>query len=109
MTHPRIGAMRHRLVLESALRAADGGGGVTETWSQVAEVWAAIIPASGDESLGGEAPRGQLSHTIHIRHRPGVSPAMRFRLGARVFEILAVVDVGERRRRLRCHCRERDL
>jgi NAD(P)-dependent dehydrogenase (short-subunit alcohol dehydrogenase family) len=39
----------------------------------------------------------------------GVTPAMRFRLGPRVFHILAAIDEDERRRWLRCRCEERDL
>jgi head-tail adaptor len=31
---------------------------------------------------------------------------MRFRLGPRIFEIAAVLDIGERHRLLRCLCRE---
>ncbi len=109
MSTPLIGAMRHRLSLESASRATDGGGGVTETWTTMAEVWASLDPATGDELVAGEAVRGRISHTIHIRHRSGIVPAMRFRLATRIFDILAVIDIGERRRLLRCLCRERDL
>lgn len=109
MTAPLIGAMRHRLSLEAASRTGDGGGGAAETWEPIADVWAAIDPISGDEATGSESVRGRVSHAIHIRHRAGIAPSMRFRSGARVFEILAVIDIGERRRRLRCLCRERDL
>lgn len=107
-TSPRatIGHMRHRLVLEQASRTDDGGGGASETWLPVAEVWAAIATASGTESVGGEAIEGRVTHIVDMRHRPGVTPAMRLRLGSRVLEIVAVVDLEERRRRLRCLCRE---
>jgi SPP1 family predicted phage head-tail adaptor len=101
--------MRHRVVIEAVVRTADGGGGASETWASVADVWAAIRPTSGDERLAGEAISGHVSHAIHIRHRDGVVPAMRIRHGLRLFEILAVIDVDERRRRLLCLCRERDL
>ena len=104
-----IGAMRHRLVLEEPSRIADGGGGAVESWLAVAEVWAAITPRSGGEHVVGESIEGRATHAIDMRYRMGVSPSMRLRFGARLFEILAVVDVGERRRRLRCHCREARL
>ncbi|WP_424044345.1 hypothetical protein [Methyloceanibacter sp.] len=34
---------------------------------------------------------------------------MRCRLGTSIFEILTAADLGERHRRLRCVCEERDL
>ena len=40
MSPTSIGALRHRLVLEAVVRMDDGGGGATEVWSPVAEVWA---------------------------------------------------------------------
>ena len=100
--------MRHRLALEDADRAADGGGGAIVTW------------VARRRSVGGDAPRvgrrdvwrpavlrGRVTHEITIRHRAGVTPRRRFRLGARVFDIRAVIDVDEARRFLRCLVEER--
>lgn len=104
-----IGALRHRLVLEQAQRVSDGAGGFTETWIAAATVWAAIRPSQGGEGVDSGRLAGRVSHTISLRYRAGVTPAMRFRQGARVFHILAVIDDKERKRRLRCLCEERDL
>jgi hypothetical protein len=52
---------------------------------------------------------GTISHEIALRYRAGVVPAMRFRKGTRVFHILAVIDVEERKRWLKCLCEEREL
>lgn len=109
MSRPRIGALRHRLSLESVTLTPDGGGGATETWSALAEMWGSITPVSGGEGVTAEAIRGSVTHTIHIRHRNDIEPAMRLRAGDRTFEITAIVDPDERRRFLACHCRERDL
>ena len=104
-----IGALRHRLVIESAVRVPDDGGGVSRTWSNIAEVWAAIDPVKGRETVVAEAVTGSVSFVIHIRYRNDVVPAMRFRLGTRVFEILAVFDASDRRRFLKCLVQERGL
>lgn len=101
-----IGAMRHRIVLEEATRVADGGGGAVITWDAVAELWASITPTTGSEAVIADQLAGRVSHEIIVRHRADIVPAMRFRLGARIFEILAALDVAERRRQLRCLCRE---
>lgn len=107
MTRMPIGEMRHRLALEAPLESADGGGGVARTWSLVAEVWGAVRPISGTERFEADGLHGRVSHEIWTRYRPDVGPDMRFRLGARIFEIRAAIDSGERRRFLRCLVEER--
>lgn len=107
MTRLPIGGMRHRLAIEAPLETGDGGGGVLPSWSLVAEVWGAIRPVSGAERFEADGLHGRVSHEVWIRHRTGVVPAMRFKLGARVFEIRGVIDTGERRRFLRCLVEER--
>lgn len=103
-----IGALDQRLTLESPSRAPDGGGGATVTWSEVGEIWAGVRPITGDERLRADQVAGRITHTVVIRRRADVIPAMRFRAGSRVLEITAVLDAG-RRNRLRCLCEERFL
>ena len=109
MTWERIGELRHRLRLEDVSRIADDAGGASESWSAVAEMWAALRPASGDEALEAEKLAGRVTHEVIVRHRAGIRPQMRFVLGSRVFDIRAVMDVEERRRFLRCLVEERQL
>jgi SPP1 family predicted phage head-tail adaptor len=108
MTVPRIGALRHRLTLESPSRTGDGGGGAAVTWQLVAELWAHVRPISGDERLRADGVSGRVTHEVWLRHRADVVPAMRFTHGARILEIVAVLDPG-RRDRLRCLCEELSL
>ena len=104
-----IGALRHRLILEAPERTDDNGGGVTQTWSEIATLWASIKPLGGLELFEKDRLTGRLTHEIRIRYRTGVRPEMRFRQTGRVFQILAAIDLDERRRWLRCLCEERDL
>jgi SPP1 family predicted phage head-tail adaptor len=103
------GDLRHRLVLEETQRVSDGAGGFTEDWVTVAAVWAAIRPSGGGESVEAGRLAGRMTHDVTIRYRAGVTPAMRFRQGNRLFQILAAIDEDERKRMLRCLCEERDL
>jgi SPP1 family predicted phage head-tail adaptor len=108
MSTPPIGALRERLTLETPVRSDDGGGGATVTWATVADVWGAVRPITGDERLHADAVTGRVTHQVWIRHRADVVPAMRFRTGARILDIVAVLDPG-RRDRLQCLCEERHL
>lgn len=106
MSVVHIGALRHRIVLEAATRVTDGGGGAVVTWLPVADLWASITPTTGTEVVVAEQIAGRVSHEIVVRYRADIVPAMRFRLGSRIFEIIAALDITERRRLLRCLCRE---
>ena len=55
MKPPRIGSLRHRVVLEAETRTPDGGGDASLGWSPVADLWAAIEPVAGNESIVAES------------------------------------------------------
>lgn len=109
MSRPRIGALRHRFALEIAQRAPDGAGGAIVTWSLVADIWSELTSATGAEIVVAENISGRVSHVVHMRHRSDVAPAMRLRSGARVLDIVAVLDVDGRGRFLECLCIEKNL
>ena len=106
MTLPSIGALRERVVLEDLVRTPTSGGGATLTWRRVDTVWAAVRAATGREVVTSDQRVGRLTHEVWIRHRPGTTSAMRFRLGARTLAIVAVLDAGNERQWMRCLCRE---
>jgi SPP1 family predicted phage head-tail adaptor len=103
-----IGSLRDRLTLEQPVRTPDGGGGASLAWQPVADLWAHVRPVSGDERLRHDQLAGRLTHAVWIRHRSGIGPAMRFRQGARIYEIVAVLD-SPTRTHLKCLCEESPL
>ncbi len=109
MSTPGIGALRRRITLESQSRSADGGGGVVITWTPVAEVWAEMHSPSGSEGVTAEGLQGRVTHVLTIRRRSDVKPAMRARLGQRLFMIEAVLDGDGAEPFLRLLAEERNL
>lgn len=107
MTVIPIGELSHRVRLEQPERTPDAAGGATVVWSLVAEVWAALRPLSGSETVAADGLTGRVSHEIWIRHRDGVVPEMRFVEGTRHFDIRAVIAAGGRKRFLKCLAEER--
>ncbi|MDZ7601852.1 MAG: phage head closure protein [Hoeflea sp.] len=100
------GLLSARLSLETPEELPDGQGGMTEGWMPVASLWGRIEPlaARPDEVAG--AAVAVITHRITIRHRDGVSHAMRFVHRGRNLVIRAVRDPDERRRYLVCDCEE---
>lgn len=99
---PAIGALRQRVTIESPVRAEDGGGGATVTWAEVAEVWAAIAPASANERDIAGRLDGVVSHRVVLRFRGDLAGGMRLRHDGRVFRVLVAHDPDERRRWTQC-------
>lgn len=103
------GALRHRVVIEAGTPARDAGGGQTDPWADpvaLATVWARIEPLGGAERLRAMRLEHPVTHRITIRHRAGVGAGHRVRLGARVFNVRAAIDAGERHRVLELLCEE---
>ncbi len=90
--------LSRRLVLEGAVRIADGAGGFTETWTPLGVLWADLRPGTGREKTGQDVALSRLTYRITVRGAPQgaasrPSPGQRFRDGARVFTIHGVTEV----------------
>lgn len=110
MTAPvRIGDLKHRVAIERALRAGDGGGGAIVTWERVGEVWAAIWPRQAAEEFTLDRVAGKATHDVWMRSGAPVKPEMRLRAGEREFDVRGVIVVEERGRWMKCVVEERDL
>ncbi|MEZ5923909.1 MAG: phage head closure protein [Hyphomicrobiaceae bacterium] len=109
MSAAKIGELTRRVVLEDLVRTPDEAGGAVESWTAIATLFAAVRALSGSEGARFDRIDARVTHEIVIRHRSDVRPAMRFRLGPRLFEIIAARDDDGRRRHLTCLVEERDL
>lgn len=101
-----VGALRRRLVLESAVATPDGVGGTTKAYETVAALWAQVEWLSGGEHWRRGRPEQAATHRITMRWRAGVDASQRLRDGERLFDIRAVADPDGSRRRLVCHVLE---
>lgn len=100
------GAFSARLDLMAPTFTSDGQGGATESWSEVAKLWARVEPVSiaFDEEANGEVVR--LTHEIWMRMRSDLAPGMRLTRGGRAFRINGWRDPDESGRYMVCRCEE---
>lgn len=108
MKGPRIGALRHRVVLEAPSRSAGEGGGAEISWHPVATLWAEVVPLSGSEIFQADSIAATAAYEVCTRFRPEIAPEMRFVLGERILDIRSVRDIEGRRRWVSCLCEERN-
>jgi len=88
-------AMKKRATLQHRARTPDGGGGFSETWTDVAsvpEVYAEIVPLSGSEQLRYHQLSTVVTHRITLRYRSDVTADMRLVSGGRVYNIVSAVS-----------------
>lgn len=100
------GRLRHEVALENATLSPDGMGGHTESWTEIATVFARIEPLDVESRFGAGQTLETASHRFTIRYRADVASGMRFARADRTFEILTVHDPDETRRYLVCRTRE---
>lgn len=92
----RTGSLRHLITIQSYTETVDSFGGVTNTWAELIKAWASIMPLSGTEKYFSKEKHATATHQVKIRYFDGVNPKMRLLHGSRVFEIISVLNVGER-------------
>ena len=108
MAEPRL---NRSLVLEAPVKVTDGAGGYARTWERLGVLWAEVTPLAGRETAQGQATRSRVPLRITVRAAPHAAPSrpkagQRFAEGTRVFNILAVTEVGDHAQYLLCHADE---
>lgn len=100
------GALSARLVLERPVETPDGQGGVAQSFSALATLWARIEPVSARAEEAAGAMPVTVTHRIWLRRRNDLSGGMRLRKGARLFSIHTFRDPDETGRYTLCDCEE---
>lgn len=87
--------MDRRVTIQQVTEASDGQGGQTETWADVATVWASINPMSDYEKFQAQQLQTNTTHKLTIRYRTGLTTKHRVLFGTRIFNIKGIVNPGE--------------
>ena len=100
------GRLRTELVLEAASLTPDGAGGYSESWGEVALLFALLEPLRANRRFAAAQFLEEVSHRATLRFRSDVTAGMRMRKGNRVFRIITVHDPDETGRFLVCLMQE---
>ena len=101
----RAGALGQRITLQRRSVAQDPTGGQLAIWTDVATVWAEVVPLSGRELITAQAVSAETSHQITMRWQPAFADpktvaALRVVMNGRCFNINASINEDERNRTL---------
>lgn len=100
------GALRSELALEQCVTTPDSLGGHTESWVELATLFARVEPVSTHSLFGADQTLETATHRVTVRWRAGLKSGMRLRRGQRVLDIITVHDPDETQRYLVCRTRE---
>jgi head-tail adaptor len=104
--------LNRALVLEGQTRTDDGAGGFTRAWTTLGTLWGSVRARTGRMTREGEAGSVSVSaFQVIVRGAPEGTPqrpkpGQRFRMGTRIFTILAVTEDEPAIKYLLCECRE---
>ena len=101
-----IGKMRYKVKVERATNTRDAGGGLAQSFSPVAHVYANIVPKSANSSYRQGMLQEKVTHEITIRYMKNIDTNSRITYGTRQFAVNGIINVDERDRFLTLLCEE---
>ena len=87
-----IADLKHRITIQKPARVSNGMGGFAVTWTNVATVWARILPVSAKEARESEREAMTISHTVSIRWRSDLRPTWRLKHKTAYLSIVGIVN-----------------
>ena len=89
------GDMRFRLEVQANTPAPGAKGQKVDVWETLATRWGNVLPA-GQFFTASEQIRNSVSHKVVMRYFEGLTPRHRIKHKGRIFNILSVLNEGER-------------
>lgn len=102
----RSGRLRHRVTIQYPVTAKGATGEDVPTWTELAQIWAAVEPLTGREFLSRTAETAEITTRVVARDRSDVNSTMRVIFGSRILHIEAVIRPAYRGREMQLMCRE---
>jgi SPP1 family predicted phage head-tail adaptor len=96
--------LSQRITLQQRSVGQDSLGQEATTWVDLATVWARAEPLRGREYFAAGQVQTPVDARFTIRHRAGVTPAMRLLHGAQAYDIISVIDVDSAGHTLELMC-----
>ena len=92
----KAGTLRHYIEIQARAVTLSAAGEPTGTWSTSKYAWASITPIRGLEYFSARQEQAAVTHRVRIRYVSGITAEMRVKFGSRYFDIISVLNMGER-------------
>jgi len=99
------GKLNRRVTLQRQDTARDEVGQAKAVWTDVATVWAAVLPLRGREYFESAKVNSEITVRIIIRYRADVKPSWRAVSGGDAYDIVEVINPADGRTQLQLMCK----
>jgi len=103
----KAGRLRHKVTFHQYFETQDTTGHAIKTYTPLATRSVSIEPLSGRELEVARQVNAEITHKVEMRYLANLSPRLRFLFGSRVFEILSILNIEEKKKQLTLLCVER--
>jgi SPP1 family predicted phage head-tail adaptor len=101
-----LSTLNQRATLLARTLTPDGGGGFSESWDALAQVWIALAPVSATDTVNADRLESRVRHRITLRRRSDLAAGQRIAVGARLFRVHGLLDEGPRAPFVTLQCEE---
>lgn len=91
-----LGRLDRKIKIQAPTESRDAGGGVVQTFSDVAEVWAEVRPVTSSERFATEAIHSARASVFRVHFINDLSSKCRILYDGLVFEIKGIAEIGRR-------------
>lgn len=92
----RAGPLDRRIVIEQRSLTKNSAGGVTESWSTFATVWAQKMDLRGEEFQAATRENARTITEWRIRYISGLKSEMRISCNGQYYNITGIAETGRR-------------
>jgi len=99
------GKLNRRVILQRQTTARDEVGQAKAVWTDVATVWAAVLPLRGREYFESAKVNSEITVRIIIRYRSDVKPSWRAVSDGNSYDIVEIINPADSRTQLQLMCK----
>jgi len=104
----QAGRLDRQIVLKSYAEVKDSFGGITESYSDVATVWAEVTPLRGNQFFAAQQVNSAITTKFRIRYRSDVDARWRIGFKGKEYDIVGVPSEIGRNEGLEIMAKARD-
>lgn len=90
----RFGFMDRKITIQSVTESQSSSGAVTETWADLADVWAQVLPVRGSESFAEGRDLALKTRQFVMRYRDDLTTKHRLVHESNNYDIELIEEIG---------------
>lgn len=99
------GELTHQILIYIKSITQDSELNAIETWTYWRTIWANPIPKTGKEYYKLSAVNSEITEVFKVRYVAGITPYQRIKFKCKYFEIIDVINEGEKNETLLITCK----